>query len=199
MSLDLITEDLYTYYLDNEKTTDHRSVIFGLRELTTNEVNIVCSNDTIQSPPMVNERTSFTSNYSLRMYTSGCYYLDENQRWQSDGLIVGSKTNHYETQCFSTHLTTFASGFNILPAPNNWNYVFTRADFTENETIYSTVFLISILYLLSVIYARKKDQSLIPINLHKKKIKMNNSTIRVSSLNPFSIEVFHLICFSISH
>jgi hypothetical protein len=31
---------------------------------------------------------NFTSNYELRIYTSGCYYLDTNNNWQSDGLVV---------------------------------------------------------------------------------------------------------------
>jgi len=42
----------------------------------------------MKSPPITNERFNFTSNYELRIYTSGCYYLDSNNNWQSDGLLV---------------------------------------------------------------------------------------------------------------
>jgi len=73
-------------------------------------------------------------------------------------IKVGSETNHYKSQCFSTHLTTFAGGFLVLPAPINWNYVFANADFTKNLTIYLTVICSYILYLLIILYARYKDK-----------------------------------------
>ena len=48
-----------------------------------------CSNLSLNSnPPITNERFNFTSNYQLRVYTSGCYYLDQNNQWKSDGLMV---------------------------------------------------------------------------------------------------------------
>ncbi|CAF4348069.1 unnamed protein product, partial [Adineta steineri] len=67
-------------------------------------------------------------------------------------------TNHYKTQCFSTHLTTFAGGFLVLPEPINWNYVFANAGFNKNKTIYLTVICLSIIYFLLIIYARYKDK-----------------------------------------
>ena len=71
---------------------------------------------------------------------------------------VGSLTNYYQTQCFSTHLTTFTGGFAVLPAPINWNYVFANADFLRNKTIYLTVICVSIIYIILMIYARFKDK-----------------------------------------
>ena len=73
-------------------------------------------------------------------------------------LQVGSLTNYYETQCFSTHLTTFAAGFLALPAPINWNYVFSNGDFIKNKTIYLTVIVTILIYLILIIYARFKDK-----------------------------------------
>ncbi|CAF0978543.1 unnamed protein product [Rotaria sordida] len=95
----LTNENIYKYFVNNQQTSDHQSLIFGLRKL--NSIEII----------------EFCSNYELRIYTSGCYYLDSNNNWKSDGLIAGSLTNHYETECFATHLTTFAGGFIVLPAP----------------------------------------------------------------------------------
>ncbi len=154
----MTNESIYTYFIDNQKTVGHQSVIVGLRELNSSEMIDFCSNSPITSPPITNERFNFTSNYEIRIYTSGCYYLDTNNNWQSDGLIVGSLTNHYQTQCYSTHLTTFASGFIVLPAPINWNYVFANADFSKNKTIYITLIIVCILYILLIIYARYKDK-----------------------------------------
>ena len=67
-------------------------------------------------------------------------------------------TNEKQTQCFSTHLTTFAGGFLILPAPINWNYVFANLDFAKNKTIYLTMIIMAVLYIALVIYARRKDR-----------------------------------------
>jgi magnesium-transporting ATPase (P-type) len=73
-------------------------------------------------------------------------------------MKVGSLTNHDQTQCFSTHLTTFAGGFVILPAPINWNYVFANADFVQNKTIYLTIICVFIIYIVLMIYARFQDK-----------------------------------------
>ncbi len=76
-------------------------------------------------------------------------------------IQVGPLTNYNETQCFSTHLTSFAGGFMILPAPVNWNYVFANAGFLKNKTIYLTVICLSIIYLILITYARFKDKKYI--------------------------------------
>lgn len=71
---------------------------------------------------------------------------------------MGPLTDFDRTQCFSTHLTTFAGGFLVLPAPINWNNVFSNADFMRNKTIYLTVIIASLIYLLLIIYARHNDK-----------------------------------------
>ena len=117
-----------------------------------------CSNSSRQNPPVTDEKCNFTANYELRLYTSGCYYLDKNNQWKSNGMRVGLLTNHYQTQCYSTHLTDFASGFRFLPEPINWNYVFANGGFLKNKTIYLTVIIISILYILLIVYSRFYDR-----------------------------------------
>ena len=62
------------------------------------------------------------------------------------------------SQCFFTHLTTFAGGFIVLPAPVNWNYVFENLDFSKNKTIYFTVICLVVLNILFTIYARYKEK-----------------------------------------
>ncbi|CAF1390512.1 unnamed protein product, partial [Adineta ricciae] len=158
----LDSDNIYKYYLDNQKTSGHQSLIFGIRELSEMELHDYCSatntsfnNNTL---PITDTPCTFTADYALRIYTSGCYYLDENNNWKSDGLIVGPSTNHYETECFSSHLTTFAGGFIVLPAPINWSYVFANADFSKNKTIYLTMICTSILYVILLLYSRFKDR-----------------------------------------
>ncbi|UJR11128.1 hypothetical protein I4U23_015309 [Adineta vaga] len=154
----LANKSIYTYYLDNQHTLGHQSVIFGLRELDATEISQSCSNSTITDPPITNERINFTSNYQLRVYTSGCYYLDKDNQWKSDGVLVGPLTNHSQTQCYSTHLTTFAGGFVILPETVDWSYVFANADFTKNLTVYLTVICVCVIYIILIIYARYYDK-----------------------------------------
>ncbi len=99
------SESIYTYFIDNQRTEGHHSVIFGLRELNSTEMINFCSNSSsLKSPPIINEEFRFTSDYELRIYTSGCYYLDKHNQWTSNGLKVGNETNLNETQCFSTHV-----------------------------------------------------------------------------------------------
>jgi hypothetical protein len=86
----LTNESIYTYFIDNQQTSGHQSLIFGLRELNATEVIDYCSLSQLTNPPITDTRFNFTSNYELRLYTSGCYYLDANNNWQSDGLIVSA-------------------------------------------------------------------------------------------------------------
>ncbi len=85
----MTNESTYTYFIDNQQTSGHQSIVFGLRELNSTEIIDLCSITSINSnPPITNQRLNFTSDYELRIYTSGCYYLDTNNNWQSDGLRV---------------------------------------------------------------------------------------------------------------
>lgn len=85
---DLTKDGLYTFFIDNQRTKGHQSVIYALRELNSMEREGVCSNPSTISSLLQNQAFDFTSNYEIRVYSSGCYYLDENNYWQSDGLVV---------------------------------------------------------------------------------------------------------------
>ncbi|CAF0742236.1 unnamed protein product [Didymodactylos carnosus] len=152
---------IYSYFIDNTRTKDHLLAFFGIRELNNTELQTYCPTNGSAAPtgpPINDQAVNFSSNYEVRIYTSGCYYLDVNSNWQSSGLTVGPQTSHTLTHCYSNHLTTFAGGWVVLPAPINWNYVFANADFSRNKTIYLTVILTVVLYLIILIYARYKDK-----------------------------------------
>jgi hypothetical protein len=85
----LTSDGLLTYFIDNEKTSGHQSTIFGIRELNSTEFQMYCVN--MSNDILITDRVfNFSSNYELRIYTSGCYYLDLNNNWQSDGLLVNN-------------------------------------------------------------------------------------------------------------
>jgi len=89
LNLDLNNDGIYIHFIDNNQTLNHQSIIYGIRELNLIEMKEFCLNKTFHKhPPMINEPFHFTSNYQIRIYQSGCFYLDSNNYWQSDGLLV---------------------------------------------------------------------------------------------------------------
>jgi len=72
-----VNQSYFTFMIDNQQTVGHRLLIFGLEEAN--------------------------QEYEYRVYSSGCYYLNKEHEWKSDGLRVGPKTNLSHTHCFSTH------------------------------------------------------------------------------------------------
>ena len=146
----------HSYFVEN--SLEHRSIVFGIRELTENESSSLCSNMSTTVEPIIVGSVSFTCNYELRLWTSSCLFLDTDLAWKSNGLRVGRLSNLTWTQCYSTHLTKFATGFSVLPEPMNWNYIFSNGDFIKNKTIYLTVIIVSLIGLLLLFYARRADR-----------------------------------------
>lgn len=85
---------MYIYFIDNSQTLNYQSIIYGIRELNLNETIEFCFNNTFhhENPPIINESFQFSSNYEIRIYQSACFYLDSNNKWQSDGLLVNILT-----------------------------------------------------------------------------------------------------------
>ncbi|CAF0739918.1 unnamed protein product [Adineta ricciae] len=118
--LNVTNENIHTYFLDNRQTAGQQSLIFRFEELNRTDFQQCEQYRTKQNTFTSNALKNLTSDYKLRIYSSGCYYLDKHNNWQSDGLWVGPLTDHYRTQCYSTHLTTFTSHFRMLSFGNYW-------------------------------------------------------------------------------
>jgi len=69
--LDLNDDEIYHLFIDNQHTVGHKSIFFGVRELTQRELD---------------QPVKFTANYSIRTFQSACLYLDSNRIWQSQRL-----------------------------------------------------------------------------------------------------------------
>jgi hypothetical protein len=80
----------YVHFLDNNQTADHQFITYALRELTSTEKTDFCSHPDLSRSllPLTTHSVIFSSNYSIRVYQSGCFYLNSNNSWQSDGLLV---------------------------------------------------------------------------------------------------------------
>lgn len=86
---------LHSYFLDNTQTANHEYVMFGLRELDPTEFTNYCSSNMRSPAPITDATVNFTSDFYMRAYTSGCYYLNEQSYWQTNDLVVS---------CFSCEL-----------------------------------------------------------------------------------------------
>ncbi|KAG1677778.1 Polycystic kidney disease protein 1-like 2 [Nymphon striatum] len=84
------------------------------------------------------------------------YFNEELQSWEVDGMKP--KSVEFDTlTCCSNHLTTFGSGFFVMPNTIDFDYVFENASIVDNLTIYVTVIVSFALYLLLLVYTRRKD------------------------------------------
>ncbi|KAM6064195.1 polycystin-1-like protein 2 [Theristicus caerulescens] len=96
---------------------------------------------------------------AVTCFASRCVFWDEHQgNWNSYGCHVGPKTNPRSTQCLCNHLTFFGSSFFIIP--NTIDVSKTAqlfGTFVDNPVVVTTVGCIFLIYVLVVIWARRKD------------------------------------------
>ena len=124
-------------------------VKLGVKQLNRSELAKYCNYS----------RNSSTSSYALRVYTSGCYFYDQSRSaWSSRGVEILSDSNETHTHCQSTHLTEFAGGLSFLPTVIDFDYVFAHASFRANKLIYSTVIVVSALYILAALWCWHVDK-----------------------------------------
>lgn len=76
----------------------------------------------------------------------------------SSGFQVGPKTNSRSTQCLCNHLTFFGSSFFVIPnAVDVSRTAQLFGTFVDNPVVVTTVGCIFLIYVLVVIWARRKD------------------------------------------
>ncbi|XP_062923192.1 polycystin-1-like protein 2 isoform X1 [Mobula hypostoma] len=114
----------------------------------------VRSDPDLNSAQMTNMTVAFTS------FVSQCVYWDEiNNNWNSSGCRVGPLTTPSSTQCLCNHLTFFGSSFFVMPnAVDVSKTVELFATFKDNPIVIATVACIFGLYILAVVWARRKDK-----------------------------------------
>ena len=133
---------------------------YSIKELSLYENNLYCSNQNhiLNSPPLTASNGSFTSDFMIRSYSSGCYYYDLNTgKWSSDGMDIYEDTNLSQSHCVSSHLTSFAGGLVLLHSTVNFQYAFSNASPIQNPLIYSTIIFLTCLYILFASWAKWMD------------------------------------------
>ncbi|NWY27439.1 PK1L2 protein, partial [Pheucticus melanocephalus] len=96
---------------------------------------------------------------NVTCFASRCVFWDEHQGgWNSYGCHVGPKTNPSSTQCLCNHLTFFGSSFFVIPnAIDVSKTAQLFGTFVDNPVVVTTVGCIFLIYVLVVIWARRKD------------------------------------------
>ncbi|OXB80026.1 UNVERIFIED_CONTAM: hypothetical protein H355_014070 [Colinus virginianus] len=96
---------------------------------------------------------------AVTCFASRCVFWDEQQgNWNSFGCQVGPKTNSRSTQCLCNHLTFFGSSFFVIPnAVDVSKTAQMFGTFVDNPVVVTTVGCIFLIYVLVVIWARRKD------------------------------------------
>ncbi|NWR62094.1 PK1L2 protein, partial [Bucorvus abyssinicus] len=96
---------------------------------------------------------------AVTCFASRCVFWDEHEgNWNSYGCQVGPKTNPRSTQCLCNHLTFFGSSFFVIPNAidvSKTTQLF--GTFVDNPVVVTTVGCIFLIYVLVVIWARRKD------------------------------------------
>ena len=97
-----------------------------------------------------------TTEYEFTTFTSGCYYLNKDDVWTSDGMGVINVTNDVSA-CSTNHLTSFATGF--FPEVNtiDFDFVFAHASFEDNLTIYLCLIITFTVFFITMIWAVWRD------------------------------------------
>lgn len=159
----------YAYLLHKTIQNDHIYKSSLNISFTSSSSSSSLNNNNIDDNIMNNGNTSnniqfdwinrdFDTNYSIKIYTSGCYFFDYNQRiWSGEGCYVAN-ANTAMTHCKCNHLTSFGSGFFVAPNLIDFNYVFANAGFVDNITIYMTVVITLTIYVILLIWARNADR-----------------------------------------
>ena len=170
-----LNKQSYLFFMNSSEVHNYQGLVgLGVRELKYDEIDQYCPNSKPLTPPYIEidnnsttngtngtnvYSTSLTTDFYYLSFFSGCYYMDvATGKWSSYGVEVMNDTSILYTHCKTSHLTTFAGGWIVLPSTINFNYVFANASFEKNKTIILTVSILLALYLLFAIWGRYMDR-----------------------------------------
>ncbi|XP_078682392.1 polycystin-1-like protein 2 [Branchiostoma floridae x Branchiostoma belcheri] len=103
---------------------------------------------------------NFTLNYTLQIYSTQClYFNEEREDFESDGCQPGPLSSAALSHCRCNHLTAFGSSFTFFVAPNKLNILeaLQTLNIRENPVVVIAVSVLFGIYILVVIWARRKD------------------------------------------
>ncbi|CAF1321774.1 unnamed protein product [Adineta ricciae] len=69
----LTPDQMYAHFLDNQKTSNHHSIVDTIRELSLEETNEYCSEKKLR--PKIDQPRKFTSDYQIRPYHNQVIFI----------------------------------------------------------------------------------------------------------------------------
>ncbi|XP_062611467.1 uncharacterized protein LOC134273293 [Saccostrea cucullata] len=95
--------------------------------------------------------------YNISFYSASCVWRDRSKSiWTTEGCFVGPLSKPYRVHCLCNHLTAFGAGFAVPMNSLNLNDSgFAKLD--ENPVIFATMVSLMCVYVLMLIWARKRD------------------------------------------
>ncbi|XP_035688691.1 polycystic kidney disease protein 1-like 2 [Branchiostoma floridae] len=168
-TLPLSDSELYTINLGNgrvEQSDRYTWLVFQEdfnQTLDSNWALGVAHNTTqLQSVAGTAGLEDFTVNYTLTLSSAQCLYFDTgDDTWKDLGCKVSSLTNDKRTHCQCTHLTAFGSDFSFFVAPNTIDVlesILAFRDIANNPGVVITCSVVLGIYIVAMIWARRKDQ-----------------------------------------
>ncbi|GAB1293700.1 Polycystic kidney disease protein 1-like 2 [Apodemus speciosus] len=96
----------------------------------------------------------------ITTFLAHCVFWDETQEtWDNSGCQVGPRTTASRTHCLCNHLTFFGSTFLVMPSAIDVHQTAELfATFEDNPVVVTTVGCLCMVYVLVVIWARRKDR-----------------------------------------
>ncbi|XP_052023259.1 polycystic kidney disease protein 1-like 2 [Apodemus sylvaticus] len=96
----------------------------------------------------------------ITTFLAHCVFWDETQEtWDSSGCQVGPRSTASQTHCLCNHLTFFGSTFLVMPSAVDVRQTAELfATFEDNPVVVTTVGCLCMVYVLVVIWARRKDR-----------------------------------------
>ncbi|CAH1267495.1 CSMD3 [Branchiostoma lanceolatum] len=156
LGTETLTADRWTWFIPGSDVEDPMEYMYYL-----GVQHVLQHGDVTPSVSPEYRGENFTLNYTVQIYSTQCLYFDEDiDDFRSDGCRPGPLSNTSLSHCRCDHLTAFGSGFQFFVAPNKLNVLqaFKNLNFKENPVVVIAISVVVGIYLLVVIWARRKDR-----------------------------------------
>ncbi|KAI8510717.1 hypothetical protein Bbelb_116330 [Branchiostoma belcheri] len=154
-----MTADRWTWFIPGNDV-DSSEPIEYMHYLGVEHVPHTEQGDVSPSVSPEDRGENFTLNYTLQIYSTQClYFNEEREDFESDGCQPGRLSSAALSHCRCNHLTAFGSGFTFFVAPNKLNILeaLQTLNIRENPVVVIAVSVLFGIYILVVIWARRKD------------------------------------------
>ncbi|XP_047471507.1 polycystic kidney disease protein 1-like 2 [Penaeus chinensis] len=150
--------DTYEWFFSNAKLKGEGSYFLGVGEFKSAFDYSAYLRDPENSGATKANLKNISVEYDVRIYTSGCYFYDEaHEEWKADGILA----NHSDlrvSRCESLHLTQFGAGLFVMPNAIDFTYTFAKIGFHDNVTIYATLIVLMVIFVVMMLWARFMDR-----------------------------------------